>query len=98
MDQVSLRGRLLATIDEVEETPLRWRRWRTLRVAHTVAGAGLRVEIDGVALLSAVHLGADFAPELSWRFGFGARSGPNPKQQDERHDVRRCNQHGRLLY
>jgi len=39
-------------------------------------------------LLDGVPLPAALAPTASWRFGFGARTGPNPTQLEERHDVR----------
>ena len=43
--------------------------------------------LDGVLLVGGVLL-PGFQPTARWRFGFGARSGPNYAMLEERHDVR----------
>ena len=67
--------------------PLRGREWKRLRVAHGVPSLGLSVLLDGQVVLAGVTL-PGFAPAAGWRFGFGARSGPNIAMLEERHDVR----------
>ena len=57
---------------------LRNRLWRGVRIIHSRAG-GLRVEHDGGAnvLVDSLTLDPPLVPRATWRFGFGARTGPN---------------------
>ena len=85
--QVTLGGQTLHSVAPPAAAPLRARAWRAMRVRHARRAAGLSVWLDGVPLLSGVLL-PGFAPTKDWRFGFGARSGPNYAMLEERHDVR----------
>ena len=52
--------------------------------ASVTYGCSLRhlwLQVSGVLL-------PGFSPSRRWRFGFGARSGPNYAMLEERHDVR----------
>ena len=85
--QVTLGGRTLRSVAPPAAAPLRARTWRPMRVRHARRSAGLSVWLDDVLLVSGVLL-PGFAPTEHWRFGFGARSGPNYAMLEERHDVR----------
>ena len=85
--RVRLAGRELRRYPELPSAPLRGRDWRRMRVVHSQATRGLRVELDGHAIVERLEL-PDLAPAPHWRFGVGARTGPNPSQRSERHDVR----------
>ena len=71
------------------QSMLRHRYWRTIRITHSRALGGLRFEIDGTHLLDDVPIDVSaMAVTPTWRFGFGARTGPNPTQAEERHDIK----------
>ena len=74
--QVLLHGKVIADAPPPDGTPLRWREWRRVRVVHSDATGGLRVELHGATLIDGVAL-PGFRPAPSWRFGFGARAGPS---------------------
>ena len=50
-----------------------------MRVAYSGTARGLIVTLDGHTLIAGLTLN-DFSPALTWRFGFGARTGNNPEQ------------------
>ena len=85
---VHYRGMRVHTAPVPSEAPLRSRHWRRMRITHTLAGRGLRVVLDDHTILDGLELSPPLAPRPTWRFGFGARTGPNPGEQEERHDVR----------
>ena len=85
--QVTLGGQTLRSVAPPAAAPLRARAWRPMRVRHARRADGLSVWLDGVLLVSGVVL-PGFSPSRQWRFGFGARSGPNYAMLEERHDVR----------
>ena len=91
-------------LDVPSPVPLRGSEWRLMRISHLAdarmadggirsAGAGgshagLAVELDGVVMLEGLSLGVSWQPTPRYRFGLGARSGPNPSMSEERYDVR----------
>ena len=84
---MTLGGQTLRSVAPPAAAPLRARAWRPMRVRHARRADGLSVWLDGVLLVSGVLL-PGFSPSRRWRFGFGARSGPNYAMLEERHDVR----------
>ena len=85
--RVMLGGQIVHTAPG--QSMLRHRYWRTIRITHSRALGGLRFEIDGTHLLDDVPIDVSaMAVTPTWRFGFGARTGPNPTQAEERHDIK----------
>ena len=71
--QVLLHGKVIADAPPPDGTPLRWREWRRVRVVHSDATGGLRVELHGATLIDGVAL-PGFRPAPSWRLA-SARAG-----------------------
>ena len=86
--QITLGGATLSSVTPPAAAPIRGREWKGVRVTHGLPSAGLSVHIDGHSVVEGVMLDG-FAPTAAWRFGFGARAGPNIAMLEERHDVRR---------
>ena len=89
---VHAHGHLVHNVSVPTSVSIRNRLWRGVHVMLDRAG-DLRVEFDGQVLIDRLPIDPPLAPTTTWRFGFGARTGPNINQLEERHDVRNFRTH-----